>query len=175
MPKPISLALLALLPPLLCAAPVTAVVVNVRGTPYDVTVTSTSYNSNFSDFELPSLGGRMPWWGDDLLAIDFSKEVFDQLGSGWSANEGPVFAYSVNTNLNEVSGIAQSLANPSFQLDVTPVRTATVSYAIASAPAPGPFPLFGAAAAFGWSRQLRQRLRIHSMHDSCTESKFDCF
>jgi hypothetical protein len=28
-----------------------------------------------------------------------------------------------------------------------------------SAPVPGPIPLFGAAAAFSWSRQLRRRIK----------------
>lgn len=37
---------------------------------------------------------------------------------------------------------------------------ATISNFSAPAPVPGPLSLFGAAAAFGWSRKLRKRLAI---------------
>lgn len=146
--------------PFLSASPASAVLVNVGGTVYDVTASTTSYGASTSAFQLPP-AGQMPWWGDDVLASDFALEVFNQLGPGWDADYGPVFAHG--TTLSQVLGIAQSLTDINDQIDVTPSRSATVSYAIAStpppAPVPGPLPLFGVAAAYGWSRQLRQRIR----------------
>lgn len=146
--------------PFFSASPASAVLVNVGGTVYDVTLSSASYLTSTNAFQLPP-AGQMPWWGDDLLASDFALEVLNQLGPGWDANYGPVFAHGVS--VSEVLGIAQSLTDINDQIDVTPSRSATVSYAIASAlpsaPVPGPLPLFGATAAYGCSRQLRQRIR----------------
>jgi len=149
--------------PLLTTSPAAAVVVTVGGTPYDVSVSTTTYNSSSADFQTPSSGGLMPWWGDDMLASDFAKEVSDALGTGWNNDYGPVFAYEVDTVLGQVSGLAQSLFNPGLQDDVFPPTTATVSYAIATAPVPLPLPLFGAAAGFGWSRRLRKRIRSRNI------------
>ncbi|MFN9646108.1 MAG: hypothetical protein ACK6BG_13560 [Cyanobacteriota bacterium] len=142
--------------PLLFASPVAAVVVNVGGNSYDVTVLNTSYDASTSVFQLPPTG-QMPWWGNDLLASDFAAQVYNSLGSGWDADYGTVFAHS--ESLGQVLGLSQSLTNPLDQIDVTPATSTTVTYAIATSPVPGPLPLFGAAAAFGWSRQLRARLR----------------
>ena len=43
----------------------------------------------------------------------------------------------------------------------TPISSSLLSPVLApsSAPVPSPIPLFGAAAAFGWSRQLRRRIK----------------
>lgn len=142
--------------PILSANPAAAALVTVGGADYDVTISTTSYNASASVFQLPP-AGQMPWWGDEALASDFALEVFNQLGAGWSANYGPVFAHGAT--VSQVLGIAQSLTDINDQIDVTPSTNATVSYAIATAPVPGPLPLFGAAAAFGWSRRLRQRIR----------------
>ena len=69
----------------------------------------------------------MPWWGDDLLASDFALEVLNQLGPGWDANYGPVFAHGVS--VSEVFGIAQPLTDINDQIDVIPSRSDTLSYA----------------------------------------------
>lgn len=152
-----SLAVLsALALPLLNAEPAAAVLVTVGGTDYDVTISTTSYNASPNEFQLPPIG-QMPWWGDEALASDFALEVFNQLGPGWDADYGPVFAHG--TTVSQVLGIAQSLTDINDQIGVTPARSTSVSYAIASAPVPAPIPLFGAAAVYGWSRQLRQRIR----------------
>ncbi len=149
--------------PLLITSPAAAVVVTVGGTPYDVSVSTTTYNSSFADFQLPSFGGLMPWWGNDMLSSDFAKEVYAALGSGWDNNYGPVFAYDIDTAQGEVPGIAQSLSNLNLQIDVFPTTSATVSYAIAvpmSAPAsvPAPLPVFGLAGGFVACRRLRRRV-----------------
>lgn len=142
--------------PILSANPAAAVVVTVGGNNYDVMISTTSYSASSNAFRVPPLG-QMPWWGDENLASDFALQVFNQLGAGWSSDYGPVFAH--RATVSQVLGIAQSLTDINDQIDVSPSTSATVSYAIATAPVPGPLPLFGAAAAFGWSRQLRQRIR----------------
>jgi hypothetical protein len=142
--------------PFLSATPASAVVVNVGGNSYDVTVLNTSYDVSTSLFQLPP-SGSMPWWGDDALASEFAAQVYNSLGSGWDADYGPVFAHS--QSLSQVLGLTQSLSNPLDQIDVSPATSTPVTYAIATTPVPGPLPLFGAAAAFGWSRQLRSRLK----------------
>jgi hypothetical protein len=141
--------------PFLSANPASAVVVYVGGNSYDVTTLNTTYEASTNLFQGPPTG-MMPWWGNDLLASEFAAQVYDSLGSGWDADYGPVFAHG--QSIGQVLGLTQSLTNPLDQIDVTPTTNTTVTYAIATTPVPGPLPLFGAAAAFGCSRQLRKRL-----------------
>lgn len=145
---------------LLTTSPADAAVVTVGGTPYDVTISTTTYNSSIADFQLPSSGGLMPWWGNDMLTSEFAKEVYNALGSGWDNNYGPVFAYELDTIQGQVPGIAQSLSNPNLQIDVYPATTAMVSYAIATQ-VPAPLPIFGLAGGFVASRRLRRRVLLN--------------
>ena len=142
---------------LLASTPAQAAVVNVGGVLYDVTILETSYNASTSSFQLPPLG-QMPWWGSQPAADDFAGQVFNALGEGSIAGYGPLFAYSYDASITEVMGSLQDLSAPGSFIDGTPAASATVKYAITTAPVPGPLPLFGAAAAFGWSRQLRRRI-----------------
>jgi hypothetical protein len=147
---------------LLASAPAQAAVVDVGGVLYDVTVLETSYTASTSSFQLPPLG-QMPWWGSQSNADFFAGEVFTSLGEGSTTGYGPLFAYSYNASIAEVMGSLQDLSATGSFIDGTPAASATVKYAIATAPVPpvpGPLPLLGAAAAFGWSRQLRRRIRI---------------
>ena len=131
--------------------------VTVGGTKYDVTEVETSYNLSSSTFQALA-PGKMPWWGNESLAYDFALQVYDALGDGSTAGYGPVFAHAHDASLAKVLGILQNTGNPLDSINDLPAASATVKYAIASAPVPGPLPLFGAAAAFGWSRRLRQRI-----------------
>jgi hypothetical protein len=144
---------------LLFSAPAQAVGVNFGGVLYDVTVVETSYTGSVDLFQLPPLG-QMPWWGSQPAADDFAGQVFDALGEGSIAGYGPLFAYSYDASITEVMGSLQDLSATGSFIDGTPAASTTVKYAIATttAPVPGPLPLFGAAAAFGWSRQLRRRI-----------------
>ena len=144
---------------LVFSAPAQAVGVNFGGVLYDVTVVETSYTGSVDLFQLPPLG-QMPWWGSQSDADFFAGEVFTSLGEGSTADYGPLFAYDYNASSAEVIGSLQDFSAPGSFIDGTPAATATVKYAIANAPVPGPLPLFGAAAAFGCSRQLRRRIRI---------------
>ena len=149
--------------PLLAAASASAFTVTVGSIDYDVTVFNGSYDSNPDDFQLPPFG-KMPWWGDGTgnLAVTFAQQVYDQLGSGPAFGYGPVFAYELSGT--DILGISQNLTEPSSQQDETIATIAGVNYAIATplfsppASVPAPLPVFGAAAAFGWSRQLRKRI-----------------
>jgi hypothetical protein len=147
--------------PLLSVAPVSALMVTVGSIDYDVTVYNGSYSSNASLFQIPP-AGQVPWWGNDIRAIDFAQQVYDLLGSGSTPGNGPIFAYEVSGT--DILGISQDLGDLLTQYPVTIGIDDAVKYAIAtplnSAPAsvPAPLPVFGAAAAFGWSRQLRRRI-----------------
>jgi hypothetical protein len=147
--------------PLCLVAPASALTVTVGSIDYDVTVFNGSYTSNSSVFQVPPTG-QMPWWGNDILAVDFAEQVYDQLGSGPTSGYGPVFAYEVSGT--DILGISQNLADTLSQNVETIAENAAVNYAIAtplgSAPTsvPAPLPVFGAAAALGWSRQLRKRI-----------------
>lgn len=146
--------------PLLSVAPVSALMVTVGSIDYDVTVYNGSYSSNASLFQIPP-AGQVPWWGNDIRAIDFAKQVYDLLGSGSTPGNGPIFAYEVSGT--DILGISQDFGDPLTQYYEMIADNAAVKYAIAtplnSAPAsvPAPLPVFGAAAALGWSRQIRKR------------------
>jgi len=118
---------------------------------------NTSYDTSTGLFQLPPTGA-MPWWGDNLLASEFATQVYSSLGSGWSSTHGPVFAHG--ESLGQVLGLTQSISYPLDQIDLTPATNAMVTYAIASTPVPGTLPLFGAAATFGWSRRLKNRIAV---------------
>ena len=62
-------------------------------------------------------------------------------------NSAPGFFSSVNITGTTFAGADGSISS------------STLSPVLASSPAPSPLPLFGAAAAFGWSRQLRRRIK----------------
>ena len=147
--------------PLLSVAPASALMVTVGSIDYDVTVFNGSYNSNSALFQIPP-AGQVPWWGNDMLAIDFAQQVYDQLGPGSTPGNSPIFAYEVSGT--DILGISQDLADILIQYPETIADNVAVKYAIAtplnSAPAsvPAPLPVFGAAAAFGWSRRIRRRI-----------------
>ncbi len=148
---------------MLAVSPASAVTVTVGSIDYDVTFFMGTYSDNAALFQTPP-AGKMPWWGDSTgdLAAEFAGQVYDLLGEGPTAGYGPVFAYALS--VNDVLGIAQNLTDPLSQIDETIANDASVNYAIAMplSPAPtsvpAPLPVFGAAAAFGWSRQLRKRI-----------------
>ena len=147
--------------PLLSVAPASAFTVTVDSIDYDVTVFNGSYNSDPALFQVPP-AGKVPWWGDVTLALKFAPQVYNQLGSGPTPGNGPVFAYELSGT--DILGVSQDLADLLVQYPETIATNAVVRYAIAtplgSTPAavPAPLPVFGAAAALGWSRQLRKRI-----------------
>ncbi len=149
----------------LAAGHAQAYVVTVGGVQYDVTTFTGTYNANTSKFALPPAPGVMPWWGNQALASSFATAVGANLGTpnSYSSNtSGPVFAYTQSIGL--VDGVnwctANCMSNPD---DYYASAAESLVYAQATplytAPVPAPLPLFGAAAAFGFSRQLRKRIK----------------
>jgi hypothetical protein len=151
-----------------------SLVVNVGGQNYDVTTFTGSYNDNISKFETPDNGGEMPWWATNPIqyqtAVDFADAVNIGLGVpnlyGGTILLCPIFAYYYNVYLLYAEVYFYypdaSLTLQTYILD--PADT-SITYAIAtpaapsSPPVPSPLPIFGAAAAFGASRQLRKRIK----------------
>jgi hypothetical protein len=148
-----------------------AYVVTVGGVQYDVTTFTGSYNANTSKFATPANGGVMPWWGNSTLANSFAQEVFGGLATP-NGGTGPLFAY---TKSNASGGYWDAWAyvvdgmsglpfpNPlpiSSDLSTSFVWAQATLYTAPSAPAPGPLPLLGAGAALGFSRKLRNRIKL---------------
>lgn len=158
----------ACLLPLISLQPAKAVVINLDGNSYDISVTNTSYTANPAAFSaLP--GGQMPWWGDLILASRFASEVYDQLGLDlYEPGYGAVFAYAFSpAGSGEINGVVQDTSdiNSSLILDsLSPLGADnTYPYAFVQAaspvPIPGPLPLLGTVAAFGWARRIRSKTR----------------
>jgi hypothetical protein len=149
----------------LTAGDANALVVNVGGQNYDVTTFTRTYNGNTSKFETVANGGEMPWWGSQSTANDFANAVNDGLGTPNTAF-GPYFAYSQSLDMGLPPAVDAMSYVPSFGTTQNPsiIKSSTATYALAAlvappAAAPSPLPIFGAAAAFGASRQLRKRIK----------------
>ena len=158
---------------LLTAGQAQALVVNVGGQDWDVTTFTGTYNNNRSKFATADKGGVMPWWGNADLATIFALSVNHSLSSihPWEYNGDPVgprFAEKIfAANFGDTPG-PQAYVKVGFRLfyesyqgtgnfrDVTWARA--VAYQAPSVP--GPLPILGAAATFGFSRQLRRRLKL---------------
>lgn len=163
----------ACLLPLIGLQPAKAVIINVDGNSYDISVAITSYTANPAAFSALS-GGQMPWWGDLILASRFASEAFDQLGSDlYEPGYGAVFAYALGpAGSGEINGVVQDTSdmNNSLILDSASPLAADNSYpyafvqAASTVPVPGPVPLLGAVAAFGWARRIRSRTGPKSRH-----------
>ena len=134
--------------------------VTVGGVNYDVTTftgayTDGSFTSKFTTTD-------MPWWGDDTLAESFASAV--GLSSGLDGNydrfHGPFFAFQLNAVPQVAVRVQWGSITPRF--GVSPSQIATYATAtLAPASVPGPLPILGVAAAFGFSRKLRKRIKLH--------------
>ena len=119
-----------------------------------------SYNDNISKFNLPANGGVMPWFGNSTLASDFASAVGGLLGTNIQNDVfGPYFAHDVPGNVDVA---VYFFPNGTITLGGVYVYP-TADWAQATrVPVPGPLPALGAAAAFGFSRQLRKRIKNSS-------------
>jgi hypothetical protein len=141
-----------------------AFVVTVGGVQYDVTTFTGSYLSDTNKFETAANGGVMPWWdSDSSLAETFASQVGLEMGlPNYSNIHGPLFAWrfrlqdAIDNCYYIGGGIGCGIANNSIPY----VYAQATPYAPPSTPVPGPLPLFGAAAAFGFSRKLRKRIKL---------------
>jgi hypothetical protein len=138
-----------------------AYVVTVGGVQYDVTSFTGSYNDNISNFATAANGGVMPWWGDSTLAQAFAVQVGSPFGlPNVSGSLGPFFGYQKTGNsilnyrrVDSTSNVGPGSVGAQFS------RT-WAQATLYTPPLPGPLPLFGAAAAFGFSRKLRKRIKL---------------
>ena len=130
--------------------------VTVGGLQYDVTTFIGSYNDTTNKFATPPAPGVMPWWGDSSTAAQFAAAVGNGLGNPNFGNYCPAFAYNISgvVNLRIINLINSSVIDGVFPSD-TPTTWAQVQVA----PVPAPLPIFGAGAAFGFSRQMRKRIQ----------------
>jgi len=150
-----------------------ALVVTVNSQDWEVTTFTGSYASSSSKFETAANGGVMPWWGSSTNAQAFATAVGSGLGLPNFSAYGPFFGFA------PPSGSATLLPGNAFSFDphngptlfriqnVTTVRTwAQATLVPAGGPAnadvPGPLPALGLAVAFGFSRQLRKRIKASS-------------
>jgi hypothetical protein len=139
------------------AAQALTVTLTVGGNNYDVTTLETSYSASSAILQ------SQPWWQNTALADALAGALGTQLGTP-NTGGSPYFA-------NAVSGTPPfELVNSIFFIDFIGVIFSNdsvgnlLTFAVLDQPAPvnpvpGPLPLFGAAAAFGMSRRLRQRIR----------------
>ena len=161
----------ALVAGVLSAGQAQAVVVSVRGQYWDVTtfeaspplLPPSSWISgwpNADKFALPPTPGVMPWLGDISKTDEFARAVG---GGRENSGGGPFFAfgwlhdgvgfnvafrYFVNGNLY----FSKTTYGPHSWAQATLVDPPAAS-------APGPLPALGVAAAFGYSRKLRHRIK----------------
>jgi hypothetical protein len=141
----------------LTAGQAQALVVSVPGYGnWDVTTFEGSYNAESAKFN----NDLMPWLGSKPAADAFASAIASSLGfPNYFAPDdyGPLFAYDDSPSLMAVawrSPPASVLSAP-----IVVLKGSSNTWAQASVPAPGPLPALGAAAAFGFSRQLRKRIK----------------
>ena len=134
----------------------TAGEVPAAGTTYQITGISGTYNRNSSSYAITSLNGTYTnafrWDGTPTSAINtgFYSWISFYVASG----EYVQIANGANSGFLPVTRQGSS-----FLGNDADVATSLLSPVTPSASVPGPLPLFGAGAAFGWSRRLRRRVK----------------
>ena len=129
---------------------------------YDVTTFTGAYTDPLFTSKFTTTD--MPWWGDDTLAKSFASAVGGSSGldGNFGGVFGPFFAYAESGG-----SVGLAVFNPSTGVSGntglnknTPWTFATATLApSSSASVPGPLPILGIAAAFGFSRKLRKRIK----------------
>ena len=150
---------------MLTAGQAQAFVVTVNSLQYDVTTFNGTANNNSSKFATAANGGMMPWYDSSSLASQFALAVGLGLGpqpgcGSICLDNGPLFSY--NKPGEGFRSKQYDNNTPSTALDQPANGNLTQRYAVGTLitpPVPAPLPLFGAAAAFGFSRQLRKRIK----------------
>lgn len=142
------------------------VTVNVGGHNWNVDTFYGSYNSVANKPKFNTT--LMPWLlGNSSLAQQFALAVKTTLGTnnifGFPV-AGPLFAYAIPAGVFGVqtSSVYNIPPNPLLPTVVNIPTSRILPYLYATAtrtPVPGPLPLLGAAAAFGYSRRIRFRIR----------------
>jgi hypothetical protein len=159
-----------------------ALVVTVNGQQWDVTTFTGSYFDNVTKFNTAANGGVMPWFNNYPLAEEFATAVAG--GFGVTNNQNPSFDGGTGPWFGVEASAPDPDQEPPFPGEISYRMSAfelfdgswfttgfvdnmSVSGVWAPAtpfnddtPVPGPLPVFGAAAAFGFSRKLRKRIKV---------------
>ncbi len=123
-----------------------AFVVTVDGVQYAVTKFTGGVDNNSNKFNTAANGGLMSWWSDQTLATAFLSTVAGSLGYPNNGNAGPLFSWVCSSPICYSNDYDGTNAQANLYTD--------------AAPAPAPLRLFGAAAAFGFSRKLRKLIKL---------------
>ena len=134
-----------------------ALVVTVGGQQWDVTTFTGSYSANTTKFNTAASGGQMPWWGSSTTANAFATAVGAGLGTPNIGTVGPLFGF--RPLQGNVIGRLFDPVGGTVGGGVALSDTYTYAQATAVPAVPGPLPALGAAAAFGYSRTLRKRIK----------------
>ncbi len=159
----------------LAAGQAHALVVNVPGYGHwDITTFTGSYDDKKIKFAQLPAPGVMPWWSSQAAALAFANAARDQLppsGICYGCNPitaaGPYFGFGTGGQSDmpiELSYFQYPTLNPEIGGAVSIYRSGSSDFVWAQAtPAatatPGPLPALGVAAAFGYSRKLRNRIK----------------
>lgn len=131
-----------------------------------------SYNDNASKFATLENGGVMPWWGSFTSAYDFALATDLALGNpDTPLGQYGLFAWtrSITHGVRGTAMYSNSTATviTTYNPSITPATSRPWAQATlvpaagsgGSADVPGPLPVLGLAVAFGFSRQLRKRIK----------------
>ena len=148
-----------------------------------VVVETGAFNDTWSWTSPEDLKAQMPWWTDEALAFHVAMVAFEKMELYSPAVYGPYVPFEVisPTMGNRIAQLAPGEPSPtpvgrpvdmvryvranavSRYTGVIPV-TSSVPWLrpaeVRDISVPGPLPLFGAATAFGLSRQLRRRISM---------------
>ena len=108
-------------------------------------------------FQITGLGNSFSGYRFQWDGTSTSPILSNNLGIVFTTNVANASIYFAGAGFSPVNG-----ANSDFPGNDGFISSSSLSPVLASSSAPSPLPLFGAAAAFGWSRQLRRRLKSGS-------------
>ncbi len=135
-----------------------AYVVAVNSLQYDVTTFTGSYSGDTARFS----STYMPWYtgngNDKALATAFAAAVGNNLGTGLNGGQGLYFAY-YSTGSRPFDSVGICINGGGCPTARSNSSSYVYAQVLPAAPVPAPLPLFGAGAAFGFSRQLRKRIK----------------
>lgn len=135
----------------------TADVVPAVGTTYQITGISGTYNRDSSSYAITSLddtyGNAFRWDGTPTSAIN--TEYYNWIAFRVGLGAG---AFVQMANGSNFGFLPVSVTGSTFPGNDANITNSLLS-PVPSASVPGPLPLFGAGAAFGWSRRLRRRVK----------------
>jgi hypothetical protein len=136
--------------------PAQAFIVTVDQKEYDVKTERINYNNYQSTFI------SQPWWGNRTLAQQFSNSVAFNLGtiSAYGNTSGPIFAYTLNSSVYPVAGVAYNfIYGSTTQSGLGETLDFAVATFIPPVPVPGPVPILAALASLHSSRRIRKRIQ----------------